>query len=40
VSARTSARKPRHELGRRAAELLLDEARSEDHRQEQLLFEP
>jgi LacI family transcriptional regulator len=33
-------RKPRHELGRRAAELLLDEARGEDHRHEQLLFEP
>jgi LacI family transcriptional regulator len=36
----SSVRKPRHELGRRAAELLLDEARNEDHRHEQLLFEP
>jgi LacI family transcriptional regulator len=36
----SSVRKPRHELGRRAAELLLDEARGEDHRHEQLLFEP
>jgi LacI family transcriptional regulator len=36
----SSVRKPRHELGRRAAELLLDEARGADHRHEQLLFEP
>ena len=36
----TSVRKPRQELGRRAAELLLDEARGEGHRHEQLLFEP
>jgi LacI family transcriptional regulator len=36
----TSVRKPRQELGRRAAELLLDEARNEDHLHEQLLFEP
>ena len=27
----SSVRKPRQELGRRAAELLLDEARGEDH---------
>jgi LacI family transcriptional regulator len=36
----TSVRKPRQELGRRAAELLLDEARNEGHLHEQLLFEP
>jgi LacI family transcriptional regulator len=36
----TSVRKPRQELGRRAAELLLDEARNENHLHEQLLFEP
>jgi LacI family transcriptional regulator len=36
----SSVRKPRQELGRRAAELLLDEARGEDHKHEQLLFEP
>jgi LacI family transcriptional regulator len=36
----SSVRKPRHELGRRAAELLLDEAREPAHRHEQLLFEP
>jgi LacI family transcriptional regulator len=36
----SSVRKPRYELGRRAAELLLDEARNPDHRHEQLLFEP
>jgi LacI family transcriptional regulator len=36
----SSVRKPRYELGRRAAELLLDEARSEDHQHEQLCFEP
>jgi LacI family transcriptional regulator len=33
-------RKPRFELGRRAAELLLDESRNPAHRHEQLLFEP
>jgi LacI family transcriptional regulator len=33
-------REPRHEPGRRAAELLLDEARGEDHHHEQLLVEP
>jgi LacI family transcriptional regulator len=36
----SSVRKPRQELGRRAAELLLDEARGEDHQHQQLLFEP
>jgi LacI family transcriptional regulator len=36
----TSVRKPRQELGRRAAELLLDEARNDAHVHEQLLFEP
>jgi LacI family transcriptional regulator len=36
----TSVRKPRHELGRRAAQLLVDEARGEDHRHEQVMFEP
>ena len=36
----SSVRKPRQELGRRAAELLLDEARNADHRHQQLLFEP
>jgi LacI family transcriptional regulator len=36
----TSVRKPRQELGRRAAELLLDEARNADHLHEQLLFQP
>jgi LacI family transcriptional regulator len=36
----SSVRKPRHELGRRAAELLLDEARTEGHRHEQVVFQP
>ncbi len=36
----SSVRKPRHELGRRAAELLLDEARGDGHRHEQVVFEP
>jgi LacI family transcriptional regulator len=36
----TSVRKPRHELGRRAAELVLDEARGSQHRHEQLIYEP
>lgn len=36
----SSVRKPRQELGRRAAELLLDEARNPDHLHEQLVFEP
>jgi LacI family transcriptional regulator len=36
----SSVRKPRHELGRRAAQLLIDEARGDGHVHEQLLFEP
>ena len=36
----SSVRKPRQELGRRAAELMMDEARGEKHLHEQLLFEP
>ncbi|HEY4624794.1 MAG TPA: LacI family DNA-binding transcriptional regulator [Blastococcus sp.] len=36
----SSVRKPRQELGRRAAQLLIDEARGENHLHEQLLFEP
>jgi LacI family transcriptional regulator len=36
----SSVRKPRQELGRRAAELLIDEARGGDHRHEQHVFEP
>jgi len=36
----SSVRKPRQELGRRAAELLIDEARGQDHLHEQLVFEP
>jgi DNA-binding LacI/PurR family transcriptional regulator len=36
----SSVRKPRFELGRRSAQLLLDEARNSAHRHEQLLFEP
>jgi LacI family transcriptional regulator len=36
----SSVRKPRHELGRRAAELLIDEARGEGHRHEQPVFDP
>ena len=36
----SSVRKPRQELGRRAAELLLDEARNQHHLHEQLVFEP
>jgi LacI family transcriptional regulator len=36
----SSVRKPRQELGRRAAELLLDEARNGNHLHEQLVFEP
>jgi LacI family transcriptional regulator len=36
----SSVHKPRQELGRRAAELLLDEARHEEHRHEQPVFEP
>jgi LacI family transcriptional regulator len=36
----SSVRKPRQELGRRAAQLLLDEARNDKHLHEQLVFEP
>ena len=36
----TSVRKPRVELGRRAAELLLDEASDADHQHAQPVFEP
>ncbi|MCZ2821531.1 LacI family DNA-binding transcriptional regulator [Modestobacter sp. VKM Ac-2977] len=36
----TSVRKPRQELGRRAAELLLDEAAGEGHQHDQPVFEP
>ncbi len=36
----TSVRKPREELGRRAAELLLDEAAAEGHQHQQPVFEP
>lgn len=36
----TSVRQPRGQLGRRATELLLDEAGNPDHRHEQVLFTP
>ncbi|WP_308123743.1 LacI family DNA-binding transcriptional regulator [Modestobacter marinus] len=36
----TSVRKPRQELGRRAAELLLDEAGDGEHQHQQPVFEP
>jgi LacI family transcriptional regulator len=36
----SSVRKPPFALGRRSAQLLLDEARNPDHRHEQTLFEP
>jgi LacI family transcriptional regulator len=36
----SSVRKPRQKLGRRAAELLIDEARGENHLHEQLVFDP
>jgi LacI family transcriptional regulator len=36
----SSVRKPRQDLGRRAAELLIDEARGADHVHQQLVFEP
>ena len=36
----TSVRQPRHELGRPAAELLLDEATNPDHRHQQVVFTP
>ncbi len=36
----TSVRQPRRDLGRRAAELLLDETSNPDHRHEQVCFTP
>ncbi len=36
----TSVRQPRQELGRRAAELVLDEADNPAHRHQQLVFTP
>jgi len=36
----TSVRQPRQELGRRAAELVLDEATDPDHRHQQVVFQP
>ena len=36
----TSVRQPRREMGRVAAELLVDEATDPEHRHEQILFEP
>src|SRR6476620_9523972 len=36
----SSVRKPRYDLGRRAAELLLEEASGNDHRHQQPVFEP
>ncbi len=36
----TSVRQPRHELGRRAAELVLDEAGNPDHRHQQVVLLP
>ena len=36
----SSVRKPRYELGRRAAELLLEEASDQPHQHQQLVFEP
>jgi LacI family transcriptional regulator len=36
----TSVRKPRYELGRRAAELLLEEASDDNHRHQQPVFDP
>jgi LacI family transcriptional regulator len=36
----SSIRQPRHDLGRRAAELLLEEATSEGHQHERVVFEP
>lgn len=36
----TSVRQPRRQLGRRATELLLDEATNPEHRHEQVLFTP
>jgi LacI family transcriptional regulator len=36
----TSVRQPRRELGRRAAELLLDESEDREHTHQRVLFEP
>jgi LacI family transcriptional regulator len=36
----TSVRQPRQELGRRAAELVLDESTNPRHRHEQVIFTP
>lgn len=36
----SSVRQPRHDLGRRAAELVLDEGRNPDHRHQQIHFIP
>jgi LacI family transcriptional regulator len=36
----TSVRQPRRELGRRAAELLIDEAGNPEHRHQRVIFEP
>ena len=36
----TSIRQPRNQLGRRAAELLLDEASNDDHQHSRVVFEP
>ena len=36
----TSVRQPRHEIGRRAAELLLDEAGNPDHVHQQVVLFP
>jgi LacI family transcriptional regulator len=36
----TSIRQPTYELGRRAAQLLLDEASGEPHRHERITFAP
>ena len=36
----TSIRQPRNQLGRRAAELLLDEASNPAHRHQRVVFEP
>jgi LacI family transcriptional regulator len=36
----SSVRRPRYELGRRAAELLLEEASDENHRHQQSVFQP
>ena len=36
----TSVRQPRHELGRRAAELVLDEADNPEHQHQQVVLLP